>query len=473
VTLSKVLIANRGEIAIRIARAAASCGLDTVAIFAAVDAQSLHIQMADQALQLPGDGVAAYLDVAAVVAAAQSSGCDCVHPGYGFLSENAELAIACAKAGLTFVGPSADALGLFGDKLQARALAKKLGIAVLTGSEGALTTLSEAQAVAAQVGYPIMLKAAAGGGGRGMREVFNDADLADAFERSASEAEAAFGRGDIFVERLVAHPKHIEVQVLGDSQGNLIHLYERDCSVQLRHQKVLEFAPAPNLDAKLREQILAAAVQLASAVGYANAGTVEFLVDPETEEFFFIECNPRIQVEHTVTEQVLGLDLVSCQFAIAGGASLASLGFPNQAAVPTPRGYAVQARVVAQGAGTITSYKEPAGAGVRVDACGYLGCTPPSEFDPLLAKVICTAPVGATFASAVQLTLAALQQYQVAGLATNLVQLQNVLRHPSVAAGDARTTLLRDTPELLDVVAPKASGALVFLQQQATLVSSS
>lgn len=472
-TLSKVLIANRGEIAIRIARAAASCGLESVAIFAAVDAQSLHVQVADQAVQLLGDGVAAYLDVDAVIAAAQNSGCDCIHPGYGFLSENAALAIACEKAALTFVGPSSDALALFGDKLQARALAQKLGISVVGGSEGSLSSVADAQAIAAKIGYPIMLKAAAGGGGRGMREVHSDADLVDAFARSASEALAAFGRGDLFVERLVANPKHIEVQVLGDAQGNLVHLYERDCSIQLRHQKVLEFAPAPNLDAQLREKILAAAVQLAGAVDYTNAGTVEFLVEPETGEFFFIECNPRIQVEHTVTEQVLGLDLVSCQFAIAGGASLASLGFANQAAVPTPRGFAIQARVVAQGAGTITSYKEPAGVGVRVDACGYLGCTPPAEFDPLLAKVICTTPVGSTFASAVQLTVATLQQYQVAGLATNLVQLQNVLSHPSVVAGDARTTLLRDTPELLDVVKPKASGALVFLQQQATLVSSS
>src|SRR5438093_1852064 len=282
-----------------------------------------------------------------------------------------------------------------------------------------------------------MLKAAAGGGGRGMRAVGSDAQLIEAFDRCRSEAEGAFGDGSLFVERLIARPRHIEVQILADSQGSVVHLYERDCSVQLRNQKVVEIAPAPGLEASLRRRILDDAIRLARAAGYVNAGTIEFLVSPETGEHFFIECNPRIQVEHTVTEQVTGVDLVEAQFHIASGASLAALGLGDQQTVGPPRGFAVEARVVARGAGTISAYKEPSGPGVRVDACGYLGYAPPPDFDPLLAKVIGSSSSASSLGSAVDRTLRALDEFHVAGLPTNLPQLRSILSHPVFRSGDA------------------------------------
>ncbi|MBV9905118.1 MAG: hypothetical protein JO346_11135, partial [Alphaproteobacteria bacterium] len=296
------------------------------------------------------------------------------------------------------------------------------------------------------IGYPVMLKAAAGGGGRGMRAVENAAQLADAFARCQSEAQAAFGDGTVFLERLVARPRHIEVQILADAQGNVIHLFERDCSIQQRNQKVVEIAPAANLDVKLHERILADAIKLAKASHYVNAGTVEFLVDPERATHFFIECNPRIQVEHTITEQVTGIDLVEAQFAIAAGATLKDLGL-TQDAIAT-RGFAVQARIIAQGAGTLTAYKEPAGPGVRVDSCGYLGLSPPPQFDPMFAKLIGTSNSSQTLASAIDRTIRALDEFHIAGVPTNLTQLRAILSDPSVRAGDARTTLLSEKAEL-------------------------
>ncbi len=319
----RVLIANRGEIAIRIARAASSLGVDSVAVFTPADSLSLHTRFVGKAQQIGvgGDPVRGYLDIDAVIAAARDSGSDCVHPGYGFLSENAAFAERCQAAGLRFIGPAAATLRLFGDKVEARAFAKAQGIPVVPGAPAALASSAEAKALAKSVGYPVMLKASAGGGGRGMRAVTRAEEMDEAFARCQSEAEAAFGDRAVFLERIVPRPRHIEVQVLGDGQGNVVHLFERDCSVQLRHQKVVEIAPAPNLDESLRRRILADAVKLARAARYENAGTVEFLVNPETGEHFFIECNPRIQVEHTITEQVMGFDLVEAQFRIAAGAA--------------------------------------------------------------------------------------------------------------------------------------------------------
>jgi pyruvate carboxylase len=390
----RVLIANRGEIAIRIARAASSLGVESVAVYAPADALSLHTQLATTARALgtpcaSTDPVRAYLDIDAIITAAKDESCDCVHPGYGFLSENANFAQRCQSEGLRFIGPQPATLTLFGDKVEARAFAQSQGIPVVPGAPAALASSDEAKALALSVGYPVMLKAAAGGGGRGMRLVTKPEEMDDAFARCQSEAEAAFGDRALFLEKIVPQPRHIEVQVLGDGQGNVVHLHERDCSVQLRNQKVVEVAPAPNLDQGLRQRLLADAVTLARAARFENAGTIEFLVDPERGEHFFIECNPRIQVEHTITEQVLGFDLVEAQLRIAAGEPLASLGLADQTAIPAPRGFAIQARVVVQGTGVLSAYREPSGPGVRVDSCGYVGLAPPPQFDPLLAKLIC------------------------------------------------------------------------------------
>ncbi len=458
--LTRVLIANRGEIAIRIAEAAAGLGIQSVAVYPAADAACLHTRMADKAVELdagtPGDPVSAYLDAEALVASARDNGCDCLHPGYGFLSENARLAELCAAADITFIGPSPATLALFGDKVRARDLARSLGIPVVPGSDRALDSPAAAAAVAADIGYPVMLKAAAGGGGRGMRIVTEAADMAEAFARCKGEAQTAFGSGALFVEKLIERPRHIEVQVLADSTGNTLHLHERDCSVQLRHQKVLEIAPAPRLDETLRNAMLEAAVQLARAADYVNAGTVEFLVAPEDARFHFIECNPRIQVEHTVTEVVTGIDLVEAQFHIAAGGRLAELGLGDQSAVPAPRGFAVQARVVARGPGTLTGYREPSGPGVRVDAAAYTGYTPAPQFDPLLAKVIGSSNSTRSYASAVARTRRALDAFHIAGVPTNLPQLRALLQHPDVLAGDARTTLLDDPAALAEASASMA-----------------
>ena len=472
-THHRVLISNRGEIAIRIAKAAAALGMESVGVYAPVDALSLHTRSASQAKEIRNGAaenpVAAYLDAEAQVAIAKETGCDCVHPGYGFLAENAPFAERCADAGLAFVGPSPTVLALFGDKVRARALAQSLDIPVVPGSDGPVASANDASAAAERLGYPVMLKAAAGGGGRGMRLVESAADMAEAFERCQSEARAAFGDGALFVEKQVRRPRHIEVQILADGHGNVVHLHERDCSVQLRHQKVVETAPAPGLEDALRQRILADAIKLAKAAEYVNAGTVEFLVEPESDSHYFIECNPRIQVEHTVTEQVTGVDLVEAQFRIAAGASLESLGLGDQQAVGAPRGFAVQARVVARGTGSLSAYKEPSGPGIRVDACGYVGYAPPPQFDPLLAKVVCSSSSAGSFASAVDRTARALDEFHIGGVATNLGQLRAILGHPTVRTGDARTSLLAEEPALLATVGDGAgNGALALMRQQAT-----
>lgn len=472
--LKRVLISNRGEIAIRIAKAASALGVESVGVYAPADALSLHTRFMTESREIDGqagkkgDPVGSYLDAEALIRTAKASGCDGVHPGYGFLSENAAFAEQCASEGLTFIGPTPAALSLFGDKIRARALAQSLDIPVVPGSAQPLTSSDEAGELARDLGYPVMLKASAGGGGRGMRTVERAEEMTEAFDRCCSEAEAAFGDGALFLEKLIVRPQHIEVQILADALGNVIHLHERDCSVQLRNQKVVEVAPAPVLDAGLRERILADAVKLARAAAYVNAGTVEFLVSPETGEHFFIECNARIQVEHTVTEQVTGIDIVEAQFHIASGASLASLGLGDQQSVGAPHGFAVQARVVARGAGTMTAYKEPSGPGVRVDGSGYLGYALQPQFDPLIAKVICTSNSSASFTSAVDRTLRALDEFHIAGLSTNLPQLRAILSHPDVRAGDARTTLLAEEPEIMRSSSSSDNGTLALLKQQAT-----
>jgi acetyl/propionyl-CoA carboxylase alpha subunit/acetyl-CoA carboxylase carboxyltransferase component len=468
---TRVLISNRGEIAIRIAKSATALGVESVGVYPAIDALSLHTRSMTESHQIgtAEDSVGAYLNAEALVQTAKASGCDCLHPGYGFLSENAAFAELCAAEGITFIGPRADALSLFGDKVRARALAQSLDIPVVPGSTDPIGSAKDAEQLANDLGYPVMLKASAGGGGRGIRVVEKAEQMAEAFERCRSEAQAAFGNGAVFLEKLVARPRHIEVQILADSHGNVVHLHERDCSVQLRHQKVVEIAPAPNLDTDLREKMLTDAIRLVKAASYVNAGTVEFLVSPETGEYFFIECNPRIQVEHTVTEQVTGIDLVEAQFHIAAGATLASLGLGDQQAVGAPRGFAVQARVVATSTGSLTAYKEPSGVGIRVDACGYLGYTPPPQFDPLLAKLICTSRA---YAPAIERTLRALDEFHIGGLQTNTHQLRAILSHPFVQAGDARTSLLAEAPEITTASFSATEGSpLALLEQQAAKVS--
>ncbi len=460
--LNRVLIANRGEIAIRIAKAAQALGINSVAVHAAADNRSLHLTAADESVELPGaDPVASYLDIEAMVDIAHRHGCDSVHPGYGFLAENAVFAQACTDAGLVFVGPSPAALELFGNKVRARRLAASLGIPVVAGSDGAVGDATAAATAAEKIGFPVMLKAAAGGGGRGMRVVDRITDVAEAFERCSSEAAAAFGDGAVFVERLIERPRHIEVQVLADHHGGVTHLWERDCSVQQRNQKVIEIAPAPRLDLELQQRLHADAVRLATEADLANAATVEFLLVPETGDYFFIEANPRIQVEHTVTEQVTGVDLVEAQFRIAAGETLQSIGVvrgqanqdqANQDQAPVvraaasglgtePRGYAVQARVVATGPGPISGYHEPSGAGVRVDAAGYAGYTPPPHYDPLIAKVIGS---GATLEAAAARTSSALADFHIGQMPTNISHLRRILSHPATHGGDARTTLLAE-----------------------------
>jgi acetyl/propionyl-CoA carboxylase alpha subunit len=432
-SVSSVLIANRGEIAVRVARACADVGARSVACYAPDDAASLHVVAADGTVALP----TGYLDIDAVVAAALASGCDAVHPGYGFLAENPGLARACAAAGLTFVGPTPDALDLFGDKTAARDLAASVGVPVLRGGG-----VEEAAALLAQHGA-VMVKALAGGGGRGMRVVDDPADLEEALSRASSEAFATFGNGALYVEQYLPAARHVEVQILGDDSGAVTHLGERECSLQRRHQKIVEIAPSPSLPAALRDALCTAAVTLARAAGYRNAGTVEFLVSGD--RFFFIEGNARIQVEHTVTEEVTGVDLVAAQLRLAGGATLDDLGLGGRP-VP-PRGYAVQVRVntetmAADGSarpagGVLSAFQPPSGPGVRVDTYGYAGYATSPRYDSLLAKVIAWAPN--SYGDAVARAGRALAEFRIEGVATNAGFLRALLADPAVVANDVDT----------------------------------
>ncbi|MFF0290454.1 carboxyl transferase domain-containing protein [Streptomyces sp. NPDC005262] len=438
-----VLVANRGEIAVRILRAAAEAGLRTVAVYAEDDAEALHVRLADEAHPLPGTGAAAYLDRAAVLAIAGRAQCGLLHPGYGFLSEDAQFAAECAASGVTFVGPSPEVLALFGDKARARGLARRLGVPVLAGTQGA-TTLDEARAFLAELGPggALMVKAVGGGGGRGMRAVRDGAELAEAWERCRSEALQGFGRGELYAERLLDGARHIEIQVLGDASGAVTHLWERDCSAQRRHQKLIEIAPAPALSAALRDRLIDASLRMARETRYTGLGTFEFLV--ADDEFHFIEANPRLQVEHTVTEEVTGVDLVAVQLRLAAGETLDTLGLagPPQ----PPRGFALQARVNAEAtgpdgsvrpsAGTLTRFDVPTGRGVRVDTAARTGLEIGVRYDSLLAKVIVHAPDLATVCDRAR---RALGEFAVEGVRTGVPLLRAVLAHPDFTAGGTDT----------------------------------
>ena len=437
--LKTLLIANRGEIAIRIARSAAEMGIATVAIYSEDDAQSLHTRKADEALGLKGSGVAAYLDAAQIVAVAKEAGCDAIHPGYGFLSENADFARRCAEAGIIFVGPSPETLDLFGDKTKARALADKAK-SPCCAARKAISRWKRRRSF--WPGGPIMLKALAGGGGRGMRVVRDRAELEQAFERCRSEAQAAFGNGALYAEEFFERARHIEVQIVGDGTGAVSHLWDRECSLQRQRQKLIESAPALGLPEKSHQRLLDAAIALGKASHYKNLGTIEFLVDAGgSDRFAFIEANPRLQVEHTVTEEVTGLDLVRIQLDIAGGKSLRDLHL-EQKDVPSPRGVALQARVNLEtmnadgssrpAGGTLTIYEPPSGRGVRVDGFGYAGYRTSARYDSLLAKLIVHTP-GDSLAEAANKAWRALGEFKIEGAPTNIPFLQTLLRHPGIA----------------------------------------
>ncbi|BCG22711.1 pyruvate carboxylase [Pseudomonas tohonis] len=440
--ITRLLIANRGEIAIRIARAAAELDIPSVAVYAEDDAASLHLRKADRAVALKGRGAAAYLDMQQLLDAALASGCDAVHPGYGFLSENAAFARLCEGAGVRFIGPTPEALDTFGDKARARELAERCGVPLAAGSNRA-TTLEEARAFLES--GPIMLKALAGGGGRGMRPVRDAAELEEAYARCQSEARTAFGNDALYVERLIEQARHIEVQVVGDGEA-VSHLWERDCSLQRRNQKVIEIAPAPGLDPALRQRILDAALTLAAEARYRGIGTFEFLVDDARGDFVFMEANPRIQVEHCITEAVTGIDLVQVQLRIAAGATLAELGLAQPAA---PRGFAVQLRInletmQADGSarpagGVISAYEPPSGAGIRVDGYGYAGYATSPSYDSLLAKVIVQ---GEDFPAALRRAYRALCEFRLEGVASNIHFLQNLLRRPELADNRVSTRFI-------------------------------
>ncbi|WP_369130236.1 pyruvate carboxylase [Modestobacter roseus] len=448
----KVLVANRGEIAVRAFRAAYELGAGTVAVFPHEDRNSVHRLKADESYQIgePGHPVRAYLDVAEIVRAAQRAGADAVYPGYGFLSENPELAEACARAGITFVGPSAAVLELTGDKSRAIAAAREAGLPVLQGTEPG-TDVDALIAAAEQIDGPVFVKAVAGGGGRGMRRVDDRAQLRGAIEAAMREAESAFGDATVFCEQAVVDPRHIEVQILADGAGNVIHLFERDCSVQRRHQKVVELAPAPNLDPALRERICADAVAFARHIGYSCAGTVEFLLDREGRHVF-IEMNPRIQVEHTVTEEVTDVDLVQSQLRIAAGATLADLGLSQETV--QLRGAALQCRITTEDpangfrpdTGRITAYRSPGGAGVRLDGGASLGAEVGAHFDSMLVKLTCR---GRTWDIAVARARRAVAEFRIRGVSTNIPFLQAVLDDPDFAAGRVTTSFIEERPGLL------------------------
>ncbi|QQP71049.1 pyruvate carboxylase [Carnobacterium sp. CS13] len=452
--MEKVLVANRGEIAIRIFRALTELHIGTVAVYAQEDEGAVHRFKADEAY-LVGKGkkpIEAYLDIEDMIRIAKDAGADAIHPGYGFLSENIEFAKRCEEEGITFIGPKLYHLDIFGDKIKAKEAAIQAGIQSIPGSDGPVAGLEEVKAFGEKHGYPIMIKATLGGGGRGMRVAHSAEEVKDSFERARSEAKSAFGNDEIYVERYIRDPKHIEVQILGDTHGNVIHLYERDCSVQRRHQKVVEVAPCVSISDDLRNRMCQAAVQLMEHVGYVNAGTVEFLL--EGSEFYFIEVNPRVQVEHTITEMITGIDIVQAQIQIAQGLDLhKDIHIPEQADIPLI-GAAIQCRITTEDplnnflpdTGKIDTYRSPGGFGIRLDAGnGFQGTVVSPFFDSLLVKA-CTH--ASTFELAVQKMERALKEFRIRGVKTNIPFMQNVISHPIFLTGEAKTTFIDTSPEL-------------------------
>ncbi len=457
--MKKLLVANRSEIAIRVFRSATELGIGTVAVYTYEDRFSLHRFKSDESYLIGpeegGEPVKGYLNIENLIAVAREHGVDAIHPGYGFLSENAAFARACKEAGITFIGPSPELLEAFGDKTAAKKLAIKTNVPTVPGTEDALSDYKQVKSACAKIGYPVIIKASFGGGGRGMRVVRNAEELQGKLEEAQREAGAAFGRAEVFVEKFITRAKHIEVQILGDTHGNLVHLWERDCSVQRRHQKVVEVAPAWDLEPKLRGRICDAAIRLCKGASYTHAGTVEFLVDVDANDFFFIEVNPRIQVEHTVTEVVTGIDIVKSQILIAQGHKLheAPLAIPQQDQIET-RGVAIQARITTEDPennfipdyGRITTYRSAGGFALRLDGGnGFGGAVITPYFDSLLVKVTAW---GQDHLESIRRMDRALREFRIRGLKTNISFLENLINHPAFVAGDATTTFIDNTPEL-------------------------
>jgi acetyl-CoA carboxylase, biotin carboxylase subunit len=438
----RILIANRGEIAVRVIRACRELGIASVAVYSDVDRAALHVLKADEAYAIgPAAATESYLNTERIVEVAKRCGADAVHPGYGFLSENPKFARACGEAGIKFIGPSAESMERMGSKTRARQGMEKAGVPLVPGTSRGIDSLAEAKKVAAGLGYPVMLKAAAGGGGKGMQLVEDESEFASALESARSEAQRAFGDGEVYLEKAIVNPRHIEMQVLADEHGNCVYLGERECSLQRRHQKVLEECPSPAVTAEMRQRMGEVAVRVAQAAKYANAGTIEFLAD-NTGNFYFLEMNTRLQVEHPVTEQVTGLDLVQLQIRIAAGEKL-----PFVQADVKLRGHAIECRVYAEdpandyfpSPGEITVLSEPAGPGIRVDSGIYQGWNVPLEYDPLLAKLI---GYGESREQAVGRLNRALDEYVVGGVKTNLALFRQILSDPEFLAGKTDTGLI-------------------------------
>ncbi|MEK6771436.1 MAG: acetyl-CoA carboxylase biotin carboxylase subunit [Pseudomonadota bacterium] len=447
--IKKILVANRGEIAVRIVRACGEMGIKSAAIYTDADRHALHVKKADEAYNVGPDPVGGYLNAHRIVNLAVATGCDALHPGYGFLSENPQLAEVCARRGIIFIGPSAQAIKSMGDKVEARTTMMKAGIPVVPGSDGSLKDLKEAVKLAQKIGYPVMLKATSGGGGRGIRRCNSEDELRRAYERVVSEATKAFGRADVFMEKAVVNPRHIEVQILGDRQGNVVHLFERDCSIQRRHQKLVEVAPSPQLSEEQRQYVCGLAVRAARAANYENAGTVEFLFDQEGN-FYFMEMNTRLQVEHTITEQITGIDIVQEQIRIAEGQPLSFRQEDVQR-----RGYAIQFRINAEDPkndflpsyGRITRYYSPGGPGVRTDAAIYTGYDFPPHYDSMCAKLIVWA---LTWEKAIARGRRALLDMGVHGIKTTKPFHLEILRNPDFQQGRFDTGFIEQHPELIN-----------------------
>ncbi len=447
--IKKILIANRGEIAVRIVRACREMGIRSVALYTDADRHALHVKKADEAYNIGSDPILGYLNAHNIVNLAVASGCDALHPGYGFLSENPVIAEVCARRGIKFIGPSSKVISAMGDKIAARQAMIKAGIPVTPGSDRNLENLDDARRLAAKIGYPVMLKATNGGGGRGIRRCDSEADLTSNYDRVISEASKAFGRPEVFIEKCVVNPKHIEVQILGDSQGNVIHLYERDCSIQRRNQKLIEIAPSPQLTEAQREYIGKLAVRAAKSIGYVNAGTVEFLLDRDNQ-FFFMEMNTRLQVEHCITEQITGVDIVQEQIRIADGQ-------PLQYAQKDihHRGFAMEFRINAEdpknsflpSLGRITRYYAPGGPGVRVDGAIYTGYTIPPYFDSMCAKLIVWS---LNWEAVIARGQRALDDIGVYGVKTTIPYYKEILGSAEFRSGQFNTGFVEAHPELLE-----------------------
>jgi acetyl-CoA carboxylase biotin carboxylase subunit len=439
---NKVLIANRGEIALRIIRACKELGIPTVAVYSEVDVDSLHVQLADEAICIgPARSSESYLKIDRIISAAEISDVDAIHPGYGFLAENAHFAEVCGSCNIRFIGPPTAAIRIMGDKNAAREQARKAGVPISPGSDGVVETEQEAIRIAKKVGYPVMIKAIAGGGGRGMRAAHSDVSLVQGFHAARSEAEKAFGNGGIYIEKLIDRPHHIEFQIIGDSHGHLVHLGERDCSIQRRNQKIVEECPSPLVDEKLRKEMGQCSIELAESVGYQNAGTIEYLVD-RRGNFYFMEMNTRIQVEHPVTEEAYGCDLVKEQILIAGGAHLS-----ENVVTAERRCHAIECRINAEdpdnnfqpSPGTIDLYYAPGGHGVRVDSHAYSRYTIPPNYDSMIAKLIC---VGSTRESAIRRMTRALSEYLISGIKTTIPFQAKIMQNADFMRGDFDTSFV-------------------------------